>query len=167
MKSSKISSGSSTCTDARISSKQHCGQSASSLTRQFRYTVQRPLTSPWKTCVFSSYFSPSFRFLLMLVYPWAWLPYPKSSETFLPWRMIDVRVEWWHSGELTCLDLMLILIFLFLRESNNNKVWWTVFTVLMVATVAVRFYKLHIPERVWYYIKQVLLSKLYEIKIYF
>lgn len=121
MKSSKISSGSSTCTDARISSKQHCGQSASSLTRQFRYTVQRPLTSPWKTCVFSSYFSPSFRFLLMLVYPWAWLPYPKSSETFLPWRMIDVRVEWWHSRELTCLDLMLILIFLFLKGEQQQQ----------------------------------------------
>uniref|UniRef100_A0A0P4XP58 Protein O-mannosyl-transferase 2 n=1 Tax=Daphnia magna TaxID=35525 RepID=A0A0P4XP58_9CRUS len=34
------------------------------------------------------------------------------------------------------------------RESTSGKVWWTIFTLLMVATVSVRFYKLRYPEQV-------------------
>jgi len=41
------------------------------------------------------------------------------------------------------------IIFSFQRENTSGKVWWTIFIVLMVATVAVRFYKLHYPEQVW------------------
>lgn len=50
------------------------------------------------------------------------------------------------------IERLLLLFFYHERESKDNRVWWTVFAVLMVATVAVRFYKLHRPERVWYLI---------------
>ncbi len=39
--------------------------------------------------------------------------------------------------------------FLPLRDGSSNKIWWRVFALLMIATVATRFYKLDQPDHVW------------------
>lgn len=33
----------------------------------------------------------------------------------------------------------------------SNRVWWTVFGLLLIVTVGTRFYKLDQPDHVWYY----------------
>lgn len=37
----------------------------------------------------------------------------------------------------------------FYRECTGGKLWWSTFAVLMIATVSVRFYKIHYPDQVW------------------
>lgn len=60
--------------------------------------------------------------------------------------MIDASLIllWSVVGRIT-----LNLLYFLSRENSDDSVWWTVFTILIVATVAVRFYNLDKPAQVW------------------